>query len=617
MGENRRRRTGKAGRKKSVNKVRTGLVGGTGRAGKRRSRRAEVLYLDGRKRKKRAGPSLARGSASSGGSGSGSVGRRRVRLAVAVVAASGLLLCGRAADLSFTGDTRYQALAAEQSLQAASPEPGQGRGDIISADGRKLATTLNGAQVVATPYQIQDPDKVAQRLEGVIGGAAHESVAQIKASLTERDSKGRLGGYSVVAQGLDPDTAAKVRDLGIEGITTLPSAIRTYPDGALASQLLGHVGGYAQPFGGVEAGSDKSLKSGKDVKLTLDTAVQQKLQSSLSKTAKKYGAKDALGLVMRVDNGDIVALANTPGYNNNDFSKSPAENQRNRVITDAYEPGSTFKAFTMSAAIQEGAVTPRSKFVVPDQIPVADRIIHDSLPHPTKIMTPANILQESSNVGTTEIARRLGASRLDEYIKRFGFGKPTGVDLPGENPGVVPPLKDWSGSSIGNLPIGQGETVTPLQLAAGYSAIANGGYKVTPHVLQGDSTGKRGSRVITSKTSSIVKRMLESVVERGTGVHAQIPGYTVAGKTGTSQKVDPKTGTYTDKYIASFIGFAPASNPKYITLIVLDNPVKDMWGETTAAPAFSDVMGFTLQYYNVPPDAGASGTKSARNGGAG
>ncbi len=615
MGENRRRRTGKAGRKRSEKRERQGYGSKTGSTGKRRSREAEVLYLSGRKR--RARPGLAATSTNSGGADPSSVGRRRVRLVMAVVAASGLLLFGRAAHLSFTGDARYQALAAEQNIQQAAPEPGQGRGTIISADGRKLATTLDGAQVIATPYQIQNPDKAAAELKGALGSAAHESTSQIKASLTQRDSKGRLGGYSVVAEGIDPEVAAKVQKLGIEGITTLPNAVRVYPDGKLASQVLGHVGEYGQPLGGVEANFDNSLKSGKDVKLTLDAAVQQKLQDSISSTAKKFGAKDALGLVMRVDNGDIVALANSPGYNNNDFSKSSMQDQRNRVITDAYEPGSTFKAFTMSAAIQEGVITPRSKFVVPDQIPVADRIIHDSLPHPTKIMTPANILQESSNVGTTEIARRLGVKRLDKYIKRFGFGKATGVDLPGESPGVVPPLKDWSGSSIGNLPIGQGETVTPLQLAAGYSAIANGGYKITPHILQETSPEPRGPRVITSKTSSIVKRMLESVVEKGTGVRAQIPGYTVAGKTGTSQKVDPKTGTYTDKYIASFIGFAPVSNPKYLTLIVLDNPVKDMWGETTAAPAFENVMGFTLQYYNVPPDAGTLRTKRAQNGGAG
>ena len=617
MGENRRRITGKAGRKRVKR-------GGHPRYGdkaapnkKRRSREAEVLYLNGRKRKRGARPGRAPASAKADGAGTSSVGRRRVRLVVAVVAASGLLLCGRAAHLSFTGDTRYQALAAEQSAQRVAPQPGQGRGDIISADGRKLATTLDGAQVIATPYQIQNPDRAAGRLEGVIGPAAHKSALQIKTALTQKNSEGQLGGYSVVAEGLDPEVATKVRELGIEGITTLPNALRVYPDGGLASQVLGHVGEYGQPMGGVEAGFDSSLKSGKDVKLTLNAAVQQKLQNSISSTAKKFGAKDALGLVMRVDNGDIVALANTPGYNNNDFSKSSMQDQRNRVVTDAYEPGSTFKAFTMSAAIQEGVITPQSKFVVPDHIPVANSMIHDSLPHPTEIMTPANILQKSSNVGTVEVARRLGPKRLEKYIERFGFGKPTRVDLPGESSGVVPPLKDWSGSSIGNLPFGQGETVTPLQLAAGYSAIANGGYEVKPHVMQETSPESRDKRVITSKTSSIVRRMLESVVEKGTGVRAQIPGYTVAGKTGTSQKVDPKTGTYTDKYIASFIGFAPASNPKYLTLIVLDNPVKDMWGETTAAPAFKNVMGFTLQYYNVPPDAASSRTKKPRNSGAG
>jgi cell division protein FtsI (penicillin-binding protein 3) len=239
---------------------------------------------------------------------------------------------------------------------------------------------------------------------------------------------------------------------------------------------------------------------------------------------------------------------------------------------------------------------------VADSIPVADTVIRDSEPHETEILTPAGILQHSRNVGTIQVAQALGGERLVEYIKRFGFGEGTGVDLWGENAGVVPPLEEWSGSSIGNIPIGQGLTVTPLQLATGYAALANGGVEVTPYVSEAFAPGGSGRRVISEKTSSIVREMLQSVVDEGSGHLAQIPGYTVAGKTGTAQKVDPETGSYGNEYVTSFIGFAPAQDPKYLALIIVDEPQKDLFGEVVAAPAFQHVMSFTLGHYNVLPD---------------
>jgi cell division protein FtsI/penicillin-binding protein 2 len=341
----------------------------------------------------------------------------------------------------------------------------------------------------------------------------------------------------------------------------------------------------------------------------LDTAVQQELEKALEAAVEENDARSAVGVVMRVEDGAVVALANTPGYDNNDFGEAPLEAQRDRVLTDPYEPGSTFKAFTVASALEEGAVTESSTFVVPDHIEVADRVIHDSRPHETKVMTTGDVLKESSNVGAIQVGQSLGGPRLYEYIRRFGFGEITGVDLFGEDPGSVPAYEDWSGSSIGTIPIGQGLAVTPLQLASGYATIANGGEPVTPHVMQGETPAAAGPRVISEETSAIVRGMLQGVVDEGSGHFAQIPGYTVAGKTGTSQKVDPETGTYGDAYVASFIGFAPASDPEYVALIAIDEPEATYWGEVAAAPAFREVMGFTLGYFNVPPDA-ASGRAS-------
>src|SRR5919199_4427456 len=226
--------------------------------------------------------------------------------------------------------------------------------------------------------------------------------------------------------------------MGIEGITTTPDTVRVYPDGSLASQLLGHAGDYGETFGGVEARYDDRLKSGQDVKLTVDTAVQQELQKALGDAVEKSRAKGAVGVVMRADDGAIVALANTPSYDNNDFDQVPAEDQRDRVLTDPYEPGSTFKAFTVASALQEGAVTPTDKFVVPDHMVVADHVINDSEPHETEILTPGGVLEHSSNVGATKIAMQMGGKKLYDHMLDFGLGQPPGVALGGKNAGDVP-----------------------------------------------------------------------------------------------------------------------------------------------------------------------------------
>ena len=393
-----------------------------------------------------------------------------------------------------------------------------------------------------------------------------------------------------------------MQDKGLVGITTAPDTERIYPNGSLASQLVGHAGTYGEAFGGVEARFDETLKSGKDVELTIDSAVQQELQKALGTAVEKSKARSAVGVVMRVDDGSIVALANTPSYDNNDFDEVPAEDQRDRVLTDPYEPGSTFKAFTVASALESGAVTPSEKFVVPDHMVVAGHVINDSKPHPTEVLTPGGVLEHSSNVGATKVAQEMGGRKLYDYIRAFGFGSPTGVDLWGENPGDVPAYEDWSGVSIGNIPFGQGFTVTPLQLVSGYATLVNGGYRVTPHVAEQDGRAERGPRVISERTSAIVRGMLQGVVDDGSGHFAQISGYTVAGKTGTSQKVDPRTGTYGADYVASFMGFAPATDPEYVMLVAVDEPRTSYWGEVVAVPAFREVMSFTLGYFNVPPD---------------
>jgi len=523
-------------------------------------------------------------------------------MVVVAFALVGLLLGARAAQMIVVDDERYQAFASERGTWSLAPTAQEARGNIVSADGRELATSLQAAQIVATPYQVEHPAEAARELASVLGPETGLEEQDIEASLTERGADGRLGGYSVVAFGIKPETAQKVTDLGIAGLSVVPDSVRVYPEKTHASQLIGHLGAYGDAYGGVEATYDESLQRGEDVHLTVDTAVQQELEKALEATVEKNEARGAVGLVMRVDDGAIVALANTPDYDNNHADDASLETQRNRVLTDPYEPGSTFKAFTVSSALEDGAVTEDTTFVIPDHLTVADRVIHDSMPHETKIMTPGDVLKESSNVGAIQIGERLGGAKLYEYIRRFGFGGKTGVDVWGEDAGSVPAYEDWSGSTIGNIPMGQGLTVTPLQLAAGYAAIANGGQRITPHVAEQDGPPDPGPRVISEETSAIVRGMLQGVVDEGSGHFAQIPGYTVAGKTGTSQVVDPATGTYGDEYVASFVGFAPATDPKYVALIAVNDPKRTYWGEIAAAPPFRKVMSFALSYFNVPPD---------------
>jgi len=300
-------------------------------------------------------------------------------------------------------------------------------------------------------------------------------------------------------------------------------------------------------------------------------------------------------------------MATAPRFNANRFPTTRADRRRNRALTDTYEPGSTFKLVTISAALEDHVVNPRTSFVLPPTIKVADRVIHDSHPRGTERLTVKQIIEQSSNVGTVTVAERLGAGRLANWVDRFGFGKPTGIDFPGESPGFALPLDQWSGSTIGTVPIGHGIAVTPIQMARAYSAIANGGILVRPRLVERvdgrPTSARRGHRIVSREVSSQMLTMLRGVVIEGTGTEAAIPGYTVAGKTGTAAKIDPD-GTYsTSRYVASFVGIVPATRPRLVIMVMVDEPHGDFYGGVVAAPAFREIARFDLQHFEVPPDA--------------
>jgi cell division protein FtsI/penicillin-binding protein 2 len=304
--------------------------------------------------------------------------------------------------------------------------------------------------------------------------------------------------------------------------------------------------------------------------------------------------------------GGILALANWPQVDANNPGNAPDYARQDRAIGATYEPGSTFKAFTVAGALEEHEVTPDTSFNLGPTIKVADREIGESHPVGYRTLTTADILKESSNVGAITIGLRLGATAFDQWVRRFGFGKPTGIDLPGEEQGIVLPVSKYSGASMGNLPIGQGIAVTPMQMATAYAALANGGILRPPHIVESvagrPAREPAGHRVISEATAASLRRMLEGVFgPGGTASGAGIDGYVMAGKTGTAEKPDEHGGYSKTKFVSSFVGFAPARRPKLLVAVMVDEPQGDIYGGTVAAPAFREITSFALQYLEIAP----------------
>jgi len=499
--------------------------------------------------------------------------------------------------------------------------PGE-RGKILDRRGRELALSEEAATVFATPYQIDDPADAAAQLAPVLDMPADE----ILDSISDRAS-----GFAYVARKVDLATAEHVRKLKIEGIGTLPDSRRVYPEGDLASQLIGAVGTDNQGLSGIESmyeevlgGTDgeaevtrdalgQTIKretttgasAGEDVKLTLDAELQSRTEDVLAQIGETYDPAGATAIVMNPRSSQVLALANWPLVDLTDLSSASADDLTNMATGFTYEPGSTFKAFTVAGALEEGVVTPDTVFDLPPTIQVADRVIEESHERGPISLSVSDILAQSSNVGAVKIGLEVGGERFDHWIRRFGFGEPTGIELHGEEQGIVPALEDYSGSTMGNLPIGQGLAVTPMQMAAAYAAIANGGILRPPQVvLQAGGqpvAHEQGTRIISEHTAIQLRRMLEGVLAPGgTASEVSVPGYRLGGKTGTAEKA--VEGGYSESaFIASFVGFAPVDDPSLLAVIVVDEPKGAYYGGEVAAPAFGDIAEFALPYLGIPP----------------
>ena len=513
------------------------------------------------------------------------------------------------------------------------------RGTIFDRDGEPLAISVDLQTVWTDPTHVEDPEGEATRLAPLLHQPPEELAAKLHGTVPGSQ-------FEYLARQVRPKTAREIRELELPGIFMTPEAKRFYPNDRLASQVLGFANLDGIGAEGVEAQYDDILQGtpgrmvleqdpagnplpqaeftyerpepGRSLFLTIDKEIQYFTELALRRAVEAYGAKAATAVIMRPHTGEILAMADVPDFDPNRYGDFKPDELRNRAVTDVYEPGSIFKLVTASAALEEKVVTPRTKFIVPYALPYQDRVFHDAHSHGTEEMSVTDIIVDSSNVGTIKIGLELGGERLDDYVHKFGFGSETGLDFPGESPGLVLPRDQWSGTTIATIPIGQGIAVTPLQMTAAYSALANKGVWVEPKLLSAtmndegkvEPSSMPAERRVTSKaTARKMTKMFVGVVKQGTGIEADVPGYQVAGKTGTAQKA-LATGGYGHEYVASFAGYAPAKDPAFVMVLSFDEP-DTIYGGVTAAPVFSDIAQFVLRRLGVPPSGDAEKAAAA------
>jgi cell division protein FtsI (penicillin-binding protein 3) len=558
---------------------------------------------------------------------------RRIRLLLAVfVIAFGITFL-RAAWLQGVRAASFGRLASSQhSDDVVLPAA---RGTIYDRSGVQLAIGVQAQTVYADPRRVTDPHSEAM---------VASQILKLDPSQVYRELSDRSHGFVYIKRKADPALAAKLARKGLPGFGFYAEEQRFYPQFNLAPQVIGYAGVDNHGLAGLELSLDKQLagrpgrerivkdasgqaidtvvsqpeRDGRDVVLTLDHTIQAQAQAVLRDTVAKWHAKSATAIVLDPATGAVRAMAVAPGFDANSYPEVWRALQRNRAVTDTYEPGSTFKLVTVAGVLSERLVSPSTRFTLPYEIQVADRKIHDAEPRGTETMSVSQILSRSSNVGAITLAEKLDAHRLVQWISRFGFGHPTGIDFPGESPGIVLSESKWSGSSIGNIPIGQGIAVTPIQMASAYAAIANRGVWTRPHLVEriggGTVTRVVKRRIVSKWVASELMAMLKNVVAEGTGTLAAVPGYQVAGKTGTAAKPDAQGGYSDTRYVASFVGVVPASRPRLVILVSVDEPRGAIWGGVVAAPAFAEIAKFDLQYLDggVPPDAPATATTATR-----
>ncbi|GIH96740.1 peptidoglycan D,D-transpeptidase FtsI family protein [Planobispora siamensis] len=551
------------------------------------------------------------------------------------------IFAGRLVQLQGLDSKVYAAEAAEQRIRG--EKITARRGSITDVNGHELALTVEARELFVDPSVIPaaQRDRVATALAADLGRPKEEIAAKLA------DPKKR---YVPVAS-VTPAVAEKVLGHEFKGVGSKHEYRRDYPGGDLAGTLLGFVGDDGDGLTGLELVHDKLLAGqdgeqvietgakgqripmthttirtpveGRDVRLTIDRDIQWAAQKAISEQVAATGARTGSAIVMDVQTGQVLAVANAPELDLKNWEKTSSADWVNRAVSDVFEPGSTNKVITAAAALESGAVRPDTVFTVDDEIRCADRTLRDSHPHPVERLTFSGVVATSSNVGTILAAQKVGDQKLHEMMQRFGFGARPGAGFYGEEAGLLPSWEKWSGSQRCTVAYGQGVSVTALQTASVYQTIANGGVRVTPSIVAGTTDendalvpaapGKR-TRVVSERTARQVTGMLEAAVGvDGTGTMAAIDGYRVAGKTGTAMRYDAACQGYCG-YTATFVGFAPADKPRLVVLAVIQDPHKGYYGGEIAAPVFKKVMTFALKSKKIPPTGTTPPTVRIRAG---
>lgn len=545
------------------------------------------------------------------------------------------------------------------------------RGEITDRSGIALATSVDAYDITADPKMFTPADSKApdapQQAAALLAPILGADAAELTKKLAKPKSR-----YAVLARRQTPQVWKQIKDLKsvfaekadkdkaaggpganvLAGVFQEATTKRVYPNGGLAAGILGYVNAEGKGAGGLEsqldkelAGEDGAIKyaqsggrrvptagtkevpavAGSDIELTIDRDIQWAAQKAISEQVKKSKADRGYVVVQNTRTGEVLAMANAPGFDPNDLSQADAASLGNAALQDVYEPGSTSKVMSMAAVLEEGAATPGTHVTVPNRLHRGDRLFKDDIDHPTWYLTLNGVLAKSSNIGTILAAGQLGKTQaqanktLYSYLRKFGIGSPTGLGYPGETPGILAKPQDWSTSQQYTIPFGQGLSLNAMQAASIYSTIANGGVRIAPTLVRG-TKGADGrfttadapeqSRVVSEKTAKTLAKMLESVVgdQEGTGTKAKIPGYRVAGKTGTANRVDPVRGGY-HGYTASFAGFAPADDPQITVYCAIQNPTKGgYFGGQICGPIYKQVMEFALKTLQTAP----SGSEPAR-----
>jgi cell division protein FtsI (penicillin-binding protein 3) len=572
----------------------------------------------------------------------------RLRFGFAAVCTLLLVIGGRLVQVQGLDGNKYAGAAAAQRVDTTTLHAL--RGQILDRNGTPMAYTSAAQDITADPSQVKaaaaEQAKIPEAADLVATYAAKlaplvgSSQAELVKLLTED------GRYAVLASAISPVTAQEIVALGLKGVYSQAATKREYPGHTTAANIIGTVYSNGSGAAGIEA-QFNAILAGKDgrstysvdnvgnpnpssrtvttpahnggtVRLTIDQSLQFTVQQYADTAVRQSGARSAEAVVLDAHTGQVLAMASSATYDSNDTNSIDTSRPMNPAVMSAFEPGSVQKAITFAAALQEGVIKPKTVISVPSRITMGDTTVSDAWYHPTERFTATGILAESSNVGTLKIAHRLGPKIWDNYEQRFGVGTKTGIELPAESSGYLPPMSQWSGSSFANLPFGQGESMTVLQLASVYQVFANEGLRVLPRIVSSVTSPSgttlttpqpKGQRVITAATAKTVRTMLESVtLPGGTGVKAAIPGYRVAGKTGTAQQPDPNHGGAYSSWMNwdTFAGMVPADDPQFVVAIMVDNPAHGLEGGDVAAPLFREIASYELAHAHIAPTGSQS-----------